>query len=431
MSKLRLAEMDYSVLQQCMHCGMCLPSCPTYNTTGLERNSPRGRIALMRSIADGELELKEAFAEEMNYCLGCLACTSACPAGVEYASLFEASRADIEENRILDTSERRFWRWITIRTLFLHPRLLRLTGRALWIYQNLGLEKLVRASGILKLLPKKLRELEPLAPRIRESFTHELVAESESPPEKPRYRVALLTGCVQDLILSELNRDTADVLLVNGCEVLTLPNQACCGSLHSHNGEEELAKQLARKNIDSYDLENVDAIISNAGGCGSHLKRYAHLLSNDSEYANKAKTWDSKVKDIHEWLCEIGFCPPGPLPVAKQVTYHPSCHLNHGQGVRQQPVEILKAIPNLTLVPLTDADTCCGSAGIYNLTQPEQAGQLQSQKASHIRDTRSDIVATANPGCHLQIQNAVFPKIEVRHPISLLAEAYRNCAISD
>lgn len=423
--QLRLASMDYSVLQQCIHCGMCLPSCPTYQTTGNERNSPRGRIALMRSIADGELALNEAFAEEMNYCLGCLACTSACPAGVDYAELFEASRADIEDSRRLDSPERRFWRYLSIRTLFMRPRLLRALGRTLWIYQKTGLENLVRKSGALKLLPRKLRVLEPLTPRIREHFSHELILEKETPDAEPRYRVGLLTGCVQDMVLSEINRDTIDVLLANGCEVVTPALQHCCGSLHSHNGERKHASILARKNIDAFDLDSLDAIISNAGGCGSHIKRYSHLLSEDNEYEERAKAWDAKVKDIHEWLCEIGISAPGPLPEQASVSYHPSCHLHHGQGVTSQPERLLAQIPNLKLEPLPEATTCCGSAGIYNITQPEQASLLQSQKAQNILKTNCDIVATANPGCHLQIQNALPYTIRVKHPISLLAEAYR------
>ena len=268
---LRLQSLDYSVLQHCMHCGMCLPTCPTYDTTGIERNSPRGRIALMRTIADGELELTKTFAEEMYYCLGCLACTSACPAGVDYAPMFEAARADIEDHHILDTSERRFWRWLSVKTIFMSPRLLRFIGSIMRLYQQTGLQTLLRNIGFMKLLPKNLRELEPMTPTIQEAYTDDLVAPVETPSSsKTRYRVGMLSGCVQDIAFSDINRDTVDVLLANRCEVITPRNQACCGSLHSHNGEIELAKVLARKAIDSFDLENLDAIISNAGSwrCG-------------------------------------------------------------------------------------------------------------------------------------------------------------------
>lgn len=426
-SELRLQGLDYSALQQCMHCGMCLPTCPTYDATGLERNSPRGRIALMRAVADKELPITETFSEEMYYCLGCLACSTSCPAGVDYAHMFENARADIEDSGELESGSRRFWRWLTVKTLFMQPRLLRLVGRLLSLYQRLGFQSFVRRSGILKLLPKNLRELEPMTPEIRERFTDDIVAEVETPNDRPtRYRVGMLVGCVQDLAFSDINRDTVDVLLANGCKVVTPRNQSCCGSLHSHNGDESLAQELARRAIDSFDLDSIDAIISNAGGCGSHLRHYGRLLSEDPEYSEKAQQWDTKLKDIHEWLMEIGPKNPGPIDSSTRVTYHPSCHLNHGQKVKAQPEQLLSLIPNIELVTLHEADWCCGSAGIYNITQPEQAKLLQERKARHINNTGANVVATSNPGCHLQIQNGLGPDHKVRHPISLLAEAYRN-----
>lgn len=425
----RLETLDYSILQQCMHCGMCLPTCPTYDETGLERNSPRGRISLMRAIADGQLELTPAFGEEMYYCLGCLACTTACPAGVDYADLFENARADIEDAQILDTKERRFWRWLAVKTIFMRPRLLRAIGRVMWLYQSSGLQALLRRIGAFRLLPRNLRELEPMAPRIQRSFSDGLIAREEVPAEPPRFRVGMLTGCVQDLAFSDVNRDTVDVLLANGCSVVTPRCQACCGSLHGHNGETALAEELARRAIDQFDLDEVDAIISNAGGCGSHLKHYGRLLKNDPDYAAKAAIWDSKLKDIHEWLDEIGLAPPPALPEPMTVTYHDSCHLCHGQGVSRQPRDLLKAVPNLTLKPLAESSWCCGSAGVYNITQPEQAGKLQKRKVANILQTAAPNVATANPGCHLQLQTGL--RIEgsdtiVHHPVSILARAYRN-----
>lgn len=424
---LRLQSLDYSVLQQCMSCGMCLPTCPTYDTTQRERNSPRGRIALMRAIADEALPLSETFSDEMYYCLGCLACSTACPAGVDYAHMFEAARADIEDTGELESGERRFWRWLTVKTLFMRPRLLKLVGISLRLYQQSGLQRLVRKSGLLNLLPRNLRELEPMTPEIQASFSDALIDTTEAPRAQPaRYRVGFLTGCVQDLAFSDINRDTVDVLLANGSEIVTPRNQSCCGSLHSHNGEEGLAQELARRAIDDFDLDSLDAIISNAGGCGSHLKHYGRLLSGDPEYADKARQWDAKLKDIHEWLVEIGPTPPGPLDEATQVTYHPSCHLNHGQKVKRQPEQLLSLIPNIELIALAEADWCCGSAGIYNITQPEQAKLLQDRKIDNIRKTGCQVVATSNPGCHLQIQTGIDDPTLVRHPISLLAEAYRN-----
>jgi glycolate oxidase iron-sulfur subunit len=245
----------------------------------------------------------------------------------------------------------------------------------------------------------------------------------------------MLTGCAQDLTFSDVNRDTVDVLAHNGCEVVTPPHQSCCGSLHAHNGEWELAQQLARKNIDQFPPEQFDAIITNAGGCGSHLKHFAKLLAEDPHYRDRAKLWDSKVKDIHEWLIKIGVTTPPPtgradLPVCQTVvTYHDSCHLCHGQKITSQPRDLLRAIPGLKLVELPESSWCCGSAGIYNLTQPEMAGQLLNRKLKHIRSTGATIVATANPGCLLQIiQGAKREGLNLRvvHPIALLAEAYRQ-----
>jgi glycolate oxidase iron-sulfur subunit len=423
-----LKGLDYSVVQQCMHCGLCLPTCPTYDATKLERNSPRGRIALMRAIADGRLEATEAFAEEMYFCLGCLACMTACPAGVNYAELFEHARAEAEQSGALQSPKRDAIRDLTLRWLFMDLGWLRFAGRLLRLYQRLGLQTLVRRSGILRLLPKRLRELEAMTPTVQPRFTADLVAPMTPAIDARRFRVAMLAGCAQDLIFSDVNRDTVEVLARNGCEVHTPPGQHCCGSLHAHNGEWKLAQRLARKNIDQFPPDQFDAIITNAGGCGSHLKHYVKLLEGDTAYEARARDWDRKVKDIHEWLLQIGIEPPA-TGAAQTVTYHESCHLCHGQQVVSQPRQLLRAIPGVKLVDLPEANWCCGSAGIYNLTQPEMAGQLLDRKMKHIRATRCEVVATGNPGCLLQIVNGAVREgiaLRVVHPVTLLAEAYRG-----
>ena len=238
---LALRTLDYSLLQQCMHCGMCLPTCPTYDATHRERNSPRGRIALMRAVADGALEITDVFADELSYCLGCLACQTACPAGVKYATLFEAARADIDHSDVHRSASRRFWRWLTLDLLFTHPRALRAAGRLMRFYQQSGLQFLLRRTGLVKLLPSPLRRLEPQTPVMAPVFSDGLIARREEPRGPARYRVALLTGCIQDLVYPDVNRDTADVLLANGCSVHTPSPQPCCGSLHAHNGDPERA----------------------------------------------------------------------------------------------------------------------------------------------------------------------------------------------
>lgn len=390
-----LRDLDYSVLQQCMHCGLCLPTCPTYDETKVERHSPRGRIALMRAIADGELDVTQTFGEEMYYCLGCLgclACTSACPAGVNYAELLETARADVEQAGVLASPTRSFIRTATLRVLFTRPRLLRAIGRLLWLWQTSGLQALARRAGIMNLLPENLRRLEPQAPTIIAHFSHQLIrpvkhpaalatldvgrsklnvgcfpspSATAAPSGSALRRVVVLTGCVQDIAFADINRATVDVLLANGCEVHTPPVQPCCGSLHAHNGDNATARVLARRQLDLINPADFDAIISNAGGCGSHLRAYGHLLHDEPAYAARAAEWSSKLRDIHEYLVEIKFRPPTApatprtsqasehaathpvaltnAPVARTVTYHESCHLCHGQKVSAQPRAILRA----------------------------------------------------------------------------------------
>jgi len=462
-----LAALDYSVLQQCMHCGLCLPVCPTFTETGRERNSPRGRIALMRAVADGELALGRAFGEEMYYCLGCLACTSACPAGVDYATLFETARAEIEAQGVLAGPKRSLVRATVLRFLFTRPRLLRLAGRLLWLYEASGLQGAVRRSGLTRLLPRRLRALEPQTPRVRRRFSHQLIAPVEPPAGPRRHRVAVLTGCVQDLVFSDINRATVDVLRENGCEVHTPPVQPCCGSLHAHNGDLGPARDLARRLIELLPADAFDAIITNAGGCGSHLRRFGHLLADDPAYAARAAAWSAKIRDIHEFLVAIGFRRPGPpvagnsqhptlnvqrsssavpehlnvesreLNVARSpaasaplvVTYHESCHLCHGQKITSQPREVLASLPGVELRECAESTWCCGSAGIYNITQPATAAWLQDRKLDHLAATGAAVIATANPGCHLQLENGLRarggPPARVAHPVVLLAEAYR------
>jgi glycolate oxidase iron-sulfur subunit len=325
------------------------------------------------------------------------------------------------------------------------------------------LEWLVRRLKLTALLPRDLRELEPLTPRVQLLFSDALIGAVESPRAEARHRVGLLTGCVQDLVYPHVNRDTADVLLANGCEVITPGTQPCCGSLHAHNGELAMAREMARRNIDAMEraagsLDALDAIITNAAGCGSHLKHYDELLANDRIYARRARQWSAKLKDIHEWLVEIGWTPPAPpaacgagfqpaspgaaatsspSPVSPElrdspvsrVTYHEACHLCHGQKITRQPREILRRIPGLELVELPESTWCCGSAGIYNITQPEMSRKLLARKMANIEATGAPTVASANPGCAVQLEagaRACGRKLEIVHPVTLLARAYRK-----
>ncbi len=419
--------MDYSVVQQCMHCGMCLPTCPTYGLTNRERHGPRGRIALMRAIADKALPLEQAFGHEMDFCLGCLACQSACPADVDYAQLFEAARASVQEQ------SRRPWlirayRRLTLGWLFRSPRAMRAFGRVMERTQRWGLFEAVVASPLMGLVSKKWERLIGMTPTMERAFSHQLIAEVERPKGKTRYRVGMLTGCIQDIAYASINRATVDVLLENDCEVITPAVQSCCGSIHGHNGEVAWAKESARKTIDAFPIERLDAIISNAGGCGSHLRHYGRLLAQDSEYAERARQWDAKVRDIHEWLVDIDFRKPTASLPSQRVTYHESCHLCHGQRITSQPRTVLASIPGLEIVSLTESNVCCGSAGVYSITQPEASDALLKTKVQHLLDTDADVVATSNPGCDLQLKRGLDEagsSMRVCAPVTLLAEAYR------
>jgi glycolate oxidase iron-sulfur subunit len=383
----------------------------------------------MRAQADADYHGGTAFGEELYFCLGCLACTTACPAGVDYAHLFEEARAEIEEQGWLRGWRRRGIRAFTVGWLFMDLRRLRAFGVLMRWYQQCGIQALIRRSGILRLLPKRLQELEAMTPDVQPAFSHELLPPILPASGQRRYRVGLLTGCAQDILFSDINRDTAEVLATNGCEVVIPARQACCGSLHAHNGDLKAAEQLARENIDRFPPDAFDAIITNAGGCGSHLKHYGRLLSNDPLYCDTATSWDAKVKDISEWLIEIDARPArssGASPV--KLTYHESCHLAHGQHITRQPRQLLARLPHVSLVELTESTWCCGSAGIYNLTQPEMAQSLLDRKLEHIKATGATVVATTNPGCLLQLLIGARQRgwpLRITHPVSLLAEAYR------
>ena len=417
-----LQQLDYSVLQQCIHCGMCLPTCPTYEATKHETSSPRGRIALMRAVADGRLAANSPqFADEMYFCLGCLACETVCPAGVNYAEMIEYARAEVESSGAKAGAQRNLVRAFALRWLFARPNRLRFIAKLLRVDESLGLSR-----ALASLLPRRLRELREQQPKIWDKFSFDLIREVESPAkQRKKHRVGLLVGCVQDVAYSDVNRDTVDVLLANGCEVFTPRNQSCCGSLMGHNGELELGRKLARQNLDAFPLEDLDAIIVNSAGCGSFMKRYGHLLPDDP----RAKLWDEKVQDIHEWLVKIGVRSPSPIPHPLKVTYHEACHLVHGQKISQQPRELLRSIPGVELVELPEATWCCGSAGIYNITQPEMSKALLERKVKHIAATGALIVATGNPGCIGQIRYGAQKSglnIKIVHPVTLLARAYRG-----
>ena len=393
---------DPALVADCVHCGFCLPVCPTYVLWGRETDSPRGRIALIKGGLDGQTVISDRFARHFDTCLGCMACVTACPSGVQYDKLIEATRPQIERQTSRSLTDRLFRRLIF--ALFPHPRRLRLIAGKLWAYQQLGLQWLVRATGLLNLLPARLRAMEAVLPPVS------LRGAWSTPPARVpatgerRRRVGLLLGCVQRVFFDEVNAATIRVLAAEGCEVVIPRSQGCCGALSLHAGLESDAAAMARRFIDAFDAEaaDVDTVVINAAGCGSTLKTYGHLLRDDPAYAERARALADKCQDISELLDQLE--PRAPRhPVPLRVAYHDACHLQHAQGISAEPRRVLRTIPELELCEVPEAGICCGSAGIYNLVEPETAGDLGDRKAGQIVTTGAEAVVSSNPGCLLQI----------------------------
>jgi glycolate oxidase iron-sulfur subunit len=414
------------LIDQCVHCGFCLPTCPTYVLWKEEMDSPRGRIYLMKMAAEGAATINETWVGHFDACLGCMACMTACPSGVDYAKLIEATRAQIERRYARPAAEKRFRRLLL--SVFTHPNRLRALLLPLRLYQKTGLQALVRRVGIPKLLPARWRAMEALLPQLpaQETLPELIPAQGER-----RRRVGLLLGCVQREFFPQVNAATARVLAAEGCEVLIPAAQPCCGALPMHVGEEGQALRLARQMIDLFEKAQLDAVIINAAGCGSNVKEYGHLLRDDAEYAARAQAFAAKCRDISEFLAELE--PRATRhPLRLRVAYHDACHLQHAQGVRTQPRMLLRRIPELELLEIPESAICCGSAGIYNLVQPDAAAELGDRKASHVVTLNADMVVSGNPGCLLQLQSALAragQKLPVRHIVELLDASIRGISV--
>ena len=421
---LRLHGHDVEGVNRCVHCGLCLAYCPTFSILGTEMDSPRGRIFLIKSMAEGRIGLTDSAAAHLDLCLGCRACETVCPSAVPYGQLIEAARADIERQRPGGVL-RRFFRWVNFDVLLPHPRLLSLDAAGLRFYQVSGLQRLVRASGLLRLVPGPLASWEPLLPVIPPAAARAPLPEVTPAEGAKRATVGLLTGCIQQVAFGPHNRATARVLARNGVEVIAPRTQTCCGALHAHAGEHATALELAKSTIIAFESAGVEPVVVNTSGCGAHMKAYGTLLAGDPVWAERARRFATRVSDISEFLAREPL--RGPLrPVSRTVTYHDPCH---GQKIRKEPRALLAQIPGLTVRELHEADWCCGSAGTYNLTQPEMAGRLQRRKVENIRATGADAVVTANPGCIIQIQQGLEGSarpIRVLHIVELLDQAYRG-----
>jgi glycolate oxidase iron-sulfur subunit len=393
----------YEDYAHCVHCGLCLNHCPTYKLWGLEADSPRGRIRQIVLVDQGRLPLGNSFVEHIDRCLDCRACETACPSGVEYGKLVEAARAQIEQNYRRPFFSR-LTRSFVFRGLLPHPRRLATAARLLYFYQRSGLQSLARSSGILKLLG--LAQREQLLPPIDREFFFSNLGRTYPAVGVRRARVALFAGCVAQVSFSALHDATIRVLRANGCEVVVPAGQTCCGALAAHAGVRDVARSLARTNLDVFLRDDFDAVITNAAGCGSTLKEYEHLFAAGAPEHAKSHEFRKKMRDATEFLADLGLSARlSPLPM--RVTYQDSCHLLHGQKVREAPRKLLRSIPQLHLVEMAMADYCCGSAGSYNVTETETSLALLAEKMKHASATKAQTIVTANPGCLLQMRAGV------------------------
>ena len=412
-------------LDRCIHCGLCLNACPTYRELGVEMDSPRGRIYQMVQVAEGA-PITPSYLEHINLCLQCRGCESACPSGVRYGRMVEDARAQIEAQVHHGWLAQKLKRFVFV-TLLESQVALTLAGTLFWFYDACGLRRLARGLAGLKLLGR-LGDLAELAPSAEPPFYFSRIGRTFAPAGERRYRVAFLSGCVANVFFARLNEATVRVLQRNGCEVVVPKGQGCCGALHLHAGLREEARKLARRNIDAVWSGGFDAIITNAAGCGSTLKEYGELLADDPEYAAKAREFTQRIRDVTEFLAETGVDPAmGRLDAA--VTYQDSCHLAHGQRIRSAPRQLLASVPGLTLREMPASDVCCGSAGVYNVVQSEMAMRVLASKMATVNATGAEIVATANPGCMLQLRAGVRLHgigQRVMHVVEVLDLAYRN-----
>ena len=422
------------LIDACVHCGFCLATCPSYRVLGKETDSPRGRIYLMDGINKGDIPLSPAIAQHFDSCLGCLACVTTCPSGVQYDQLIESTRAQVERNHPRSLPEKLLRKLIF--STFPYPNRLRVLLAPLLVYQKLGLQKLWRLTGWQKFLPTQIAAMESLLPDLTPSSFQDTFPEVISAKGTRRYRVGMLLGCVQRVFLPEVNNATVRVLTANGCEVVVPKLQGCCGALSHHQGQESQTLELAKQTIDAFANLDLDAVLVNASGCGHTLKEYGHILKDDAKYAEKAKEFSSKVKDVQEFLDHVGLTaklsPLQEQPLA--IAYQDACHMLHGQKISLEPRRLLRQIPNVQLKESVDAALCCGSAGIYNILHPEVGYELGEQKVTNLTDTGAQLIASANVGCitqihkHLKLQNK---NVRLMHPMELLDYSIRGKRLDD
>jgi glycolate oxidase iron-sulfur subunit len=436
---------DPALIEKCVHCGFCLPSCPTYMLWGEEMDSPRGRIYLMRAAVDGRAPMSGSFVKHFDACLGCMACVTSCPSGVQYAPLIEATRAQIEQTHQRSFGDRLFRS--AIFSVLPYPGRLRLALVPLALLPSNGGRRANPSNSPnlpnLHNLPNpqnppglmsRLRSMLDLAPRVSWStlFAPALPERTPAAGER-RMTVGLLEGCAQRVMFPQVNRATVNVLAAEGCDVVSPAGQGCCGALALHAGRLDDAREAARRTIEAFDRAGVERIVVNAAGCGSSMKEYGHLLADDPTWAPRAAAFSARVRDVSEMVVELVPARAERKPMKLRVAYQDACHLAHAQGVRQPPRQLLASIPGVEVVPVADGDVCCGSAGIYNLVEPDAARQLGDRKAATLAAARPDVVASANPGCTVQITAAAARSgvpMRVLHPIEILDAAIAGRSIA-
>ena len=423
-------EFQYAKTNQCVQCGYCLPVCPTYVTMGKETHSPRGRINLIKMVGEGRITDLSILENPLDLCLGCRACETACPTGVEYGAILESARAALNRRRN-ESETTQMLKRIFLRKVFPSRSAMRMIGHGMWIYQKSGLQKWAHKVGLTDKLPYHLGAFEatlsdPVSPKERTMLPNRVPAKGTR-----QYTVAFFTGCIMDAMFQRINRLSIQLLAEAGCDVIVVEEQTCCGALHAHAGEVDQSKDLAKRNIAAFEQEPVDFVVNNAGGCGAMLSEYGHLFQNDPEWHDRALKFAAKTKDISQILALCGGIPvnrttqqeaPG-----ERVTYQPSCHMTNVQKVTKEPLDLLKSIPGIDFQPMTEANMCCGSAGIYNIVNYEESMTILDRKMEHAKDTKASVIVTTNPGCLIQmklgIEREKLENVRAVHLIEYLAEA--------
>ncbi|MCM3767751.1 (Fe-S)-binding protein [Neobacillus niacini] len=419
-------ELKYEKTNSCVQCGYCLPVCPTYVTMGKETHSPRGRINLVKMVGEGRITDLSVLEEPMDLCLGCRACETACPTGVEYGALLEAARAAITRRKKLSVPVRTL-RNTLFKKVIPSRKAMKFIGNSMWLYEKSGIQKLARKSGLMKKLPAHLGEFEAITPSAASPWERSSLLHITPAIGDKKFTVAFFAGCVMDAMFRKINQLSVKLLSEAGCDVILIENQTCCGALHAHSGEIEESKRLAKSNIAAFEKEEIDFIVNNAGGCGAMMAEYDHLLADEPLWVERAKRFSENTKDISQILVLCGGiiakdCPP------QRITYQRSCHMTNVLKVTKEPLQLIQSIPNVEVIEMNDANMCCGSAGIYNIVNYDASMEILDQKMENVKDTEATTIITTNPGCLIQMKLGIERenlngRMRAVHLVEYLAEA--------